>query len=183
MRRLVFISVAAAIAAAIVLVTTQNSFPSAQGSQGGQPWGSWLWLTYVAPGVTGQTVTIFHQDGSMTCAEGPFAGYEQTNEAYGPGYGTWEKTGGDTFLGVRYLRVFDKTTGVRTGISRGRFSFHFVPGNFDQIEGKLIVDYLSCPNGPFACPDPLDPAAEWTPVSPPEGWPASAKRIHTVPVD
>ena len=172
----------AVFGAAIVLVTPQISSTSAQSTQGGQPWGSWLWLT-LGPGFTGQNVAIFHQDGSMTCAEGPFAGYEETNEAYGPGHGTWEKTGPNTFRGVRYVMVYDKTTGVRIGISRGRFSFHFVPGNFDQIEGRLFVELLGCPDGPFACPDPLDPANVWTPASPPEGLPASAKRIHTVPVD
>ncbi len=182
MRRLTSISVVAAFAVAILLVITPNSFEAAAETQGGQPWGSWLWLTHVAPGVTGQTVAIFHQDGSMTCAEGPFAGYP-SNEAYGPGHGTWEKDGGGTFLGVRLLTIFDITTGVKIGIQRGRFYFHFVPGNFDQIEGKVIVESLSCPEGPFACPDPLDPAAVWTPVSPPEGWRSSAKRIHTVPVD
>jgi hypothetical protein len=128
-------------------------------------------------------LVIFHQDGSLSCAEGTmFGGYVGATEVYSPGHGTWIKTGAGTFRGTRLGLIFDKTSGVLIGIGRSRFSFHFVDGKFDRIEGRLFLESLSCPDGPFACPDPLDPAAVWTPLTPPDGWPASAKRIRAVRV-
>ena len=175
----------ATVAVAMLLLTIPNAFAQTK-TEAGQPWGSWYWLTDISaftgfPGTTSPTLLGINQDGSFTCAEGTmFGGYIGATETYTPGMGTWKKTGGGIFHASRLMLVFDKTTGVLTGILRSRFSFHFV-GSFNRIEGKLWLEVLSC-SDPFGCPDPLDPGAGWTPLSPPEGLPGWATRIPVLPV-
>ena len=187
MRRVVIGSGVAVAALAVLLLAATNAFTSAPPIVAAQPWGSWYWLTdlsaVVFPGANLPTVISFHPDGTFMCSEGnTFGGYEGATELNSTNNGTWVRMGANSFRATRLGFVFDKGTGVLTGISRSRFSFHFVGNKSDQIEGTLFVETLSCNGNPFGCPDPLDPNAVWTPDSPPQGYPGKAMRIHAMPV-
>ncbi len=185
MRRFVIGSTVLVTALVVLLLAGASASPPS--TVAAQPAGSWYWLTDLSAvafaGAEFPTLVSFHPDGTFTCSEGnTFGGYVGATEFNGTGHGTWVRTGANSFRATRLGFVFDKATGVLTGFSRSRFTFHFIPGNFNQIEGTLLLDTLSCGSNPFGCPDPLDPNAVWTSTSPPQGLPGKATRIHALPV-
>lgn len=180
------ISVCLAAFAVILLCTALNSMAAGR-KVAGQPWGTWYWVTDLSvfgPGMEGTslpTLIVLSSDGTFSCAEGnAFGGYEGAAEVYSEGHGTWVKTNRGTFLGTRLSMIFDKDTGVLIGIGRSRFSFGFA-GDFNHIKGTLFTEALYCMDGPFFCPDPLDPEAPWVPTSPPGGFPATATHLDALP--
>ncbi len=185
MRRIVIGSTVVATALAVLLLAGASATPPPIAVA--QPAGSWYWLVDLSagafPGAEFPALVSFHPDGTFTVSESnTFGGYVGATELNGTGHGTWVRTGMNSFRATRLGFVFDKSTGVLTGFSRSRFTFHFVNGNFNQIEATLFVDTLSCGGNPLGCPDPLDPNAVWTPASPPQGLPSKATRIHALPV-
>lgn len=181
-RIVVGIIVVTACAVFLLAATSASSPPIVTA----QPAGSWYWLLDISaiafPGAEFPALASFHPDGTFTVSESnTFGGYVGATELNGTGHGTWVRAGANSFRASRLGFVFDKATGVLTGFSRSRISFHFVNGNFNQIEATLFVDTLSCGGNPLGCPDPLDPNAVWTPASPPQGLPGKATRINALP--
>jgi hypothetical protein len=168
-------------------LSAQPAGPMSAPRVAGQPWGTWYWVTDISAmtGINGTslpTVVTFHEDGTLACAEGnSFGGFPGAGLVYSGGLGTWEKERRGTFNATRLGFVFDKASGVLKGISRSRFAFQYA-GRFDEITGTLFVETLPCSTGPMTCPDPLDPDAVWMPASPPGGFPATARLVHTLPV-
>ena len=143
--------------------------------------GTWVHQVQVGPGFTVPALVVFNADGTVTGVGGLLFGGLPDNPLRGsPIYGVWKKTGRRSIGITTFSYFFDAATGVLSGYERHRVSLAF-SADFGSYEGVEFMENLSCPS-PLTCPDPLDPAAEWTPLPtmPAAGFPVSGARV--VPV-
>ena len=171
--------VGAIVAGAITLVAGADQDNQAMP----QPWGTWVWRTHTPSGAALPTLVTYHQDGTIAGSDFSMFGGTVSNLARRatPLNGVWERTGPRTIGGTCLYLVFDASTNLLIGFGRARSALEFTPGDFDQFEGRMFVDFLACPT-PSTCPDPLDQSAAWTSYNSmvPDGFVVSAKRLHRV---
>lgn len=148
-----------------------------------QPWGSWVWLTRLPGGPAVPALVTLHQDGTVAVSDtSTFGGLPGSTVRATPLHGVWERTGPHSIGGTSLYLVFDATTNLLIGFGRTRVALEFPVGSPDEFQGTMFVDFLACPS-PFACPDPLDSLAAWTPFNPlAPSFTVSAKRLRRVEV-
>jgi hypothetical protein len=110
-----------------------------------------------------------------------FGGLPGSTTRFTPVHGVWERTSWSSIGGTSLFLVFDASTGVLTGFRRARCSLTFA-NDFNSYEGLEFIENISC-ESPLVCPDPLDRATSWTPLSnmPPGGFPVSGSRLEWIP--
>lgn len=173
------VAVVVAIVAAAAMFL---SFPaSAQGpSNNNQVWGVWVHRIHVGPERTITALVTNHFDGTASVSSGLMFGSPPATTLQSPIHNMWEKTGARRIERTSLLFTFT-LSGVLTGFQRNRTWVEFSQ-DFNSYEGREFMETLACPT-PVSCPDPLDPAAVWTPLPtmPADGFVVSGKRASIVP--
>jgi len=178
-RRSLYIAVATA-AAVMILTVSANS--QGVGSNTKQFWGTWVHNVHVGPGFSVPALVTIHFDGTINVSSGlMFGGLVGSTRRVSPVHSVWEKTGPKSIGATSLFFTFDAVTGVLTGYQRNRCSLE-AGDDFTTYQGTEFMETLSCPY-PLSCPDPLNPAATWTPVPgmPATGYPVSGARLKLVP--
>lgn len=184
MRRIILFTVVIALAltAAAAADEQQSLRPNAL-FRWGQPWGTWVWRTYVGPGLTLPALITFHSDGTITGSDATmFGGVPGAETKTTPIHGVWERTGRQSIGGTGLYLIFDSASGVLIAMGRSRSSLQFATG-FESFQGKMFVETLACATGPLTCPNPLDPNAQWVafPGMPQDGFEVSGALLARVP--
>ena len=184
MRRLIlFSAVAVGVVAAAIAANAQTS-RSIWSGHWGQVWGTFYFLTTYPSGNLIPTLVTYHVDGTITGSDGTMFGAVPTATIrVSPLHGVWERTGFQSIGGTSLYLVFNASGGLMA-VGRARSSLQFAD-DFESFQGKLFVETLPCNAGPpLSCPDPLDPAANWTVAThtqPGDGFPVTAVRVARVP--
>jgi hypothetical protein len=143
--------------------------------------GTWVHQAEVGPGLRVPALVILNADGTVTGAGGLlFGGLPGNPLRSSPIYGAWERTGWKRIAVTTLSHSYEAATGVLVGYERHRASLDFGTG-FGSYGGTEFMETLSC-SSPLTCPDPLDPAAEWTPLPtmPATGFRVSGARVELV---
>lgn len=169
------------LASGMILLLSQPVY--AQESGGAILTGVWYWENMLPAAMFGAgahlpSILIFHNDGTAFCSDAlAFGGASFNPCTYTPFYGKWERIGPHGFT-VTCLSLRFKE-GTLIGFARAVTEFAF-SGDFDHIEGELRMEFLDSAAGPLMVPDPLDPAAVWTPSAMPP-LKIKAGRVGVVP--
>jgi len=171
------------LAAVLVLIAAPLQPLAAAQDDGTQPWGTWIWQTWLGPEVSMPALLTLHQDGTVSVSDGVmFGGLPGSTSRMSPLHGVWERTGAKQIGGTSVWLIFDAPSGVLLAFGRSRTSLRLTQDG-EALEGEMFLEMLPC-NGPLGCPDPVDPTAQWLPYPnlPPSGFLAvSARRLHRVP--
>jgi hypothetical protein len=143
--------------------------------------GTWYFATGVGPGAAVPAVATFHDDGTVVYSDAlTYGGVPLFPVKFTPFLGVWRMTGFGKFGGTSVGLMFDPTTNVIVGLERARSALRF-DRDLGHVVGTIYLETAMC-TGPFACPDPTDPAVVWTPVGDPvNGFPVTLSRLSRVP--
>jgi hypothetical protein len=171
LRRL--LSHAMAIAAVVVFLTMPAN---SQGPADYQPHFCGTWL-HTVPGMPVPALVTLNFGGTLNISSGFMFGYGMPTRL-SPIHGVWAQTGPKRIAATSLFFIFNDA-GVLTGYQRDRCILKF-SHDFDSYEGTEYMETVQCSSS--GCPDPLDPATEWTPFygMPSNGFPVSAKRVKLV---
>lgn len=172
------------------LVTVLGAWSSPSGDSSDDFCGTWYMELDTGPfGLPGGALPALlsiHSDGTYLIFDGGDFGGAPINLVQSPMFGSWVSTGMQTFEATSLFFAGDSNTGETSLIKRVRFTFQFMPGDPDRLQGLGNVEQLECSqSGPtpfvtFNCPNPISsPDSAFVPVpgTPPD-LPVSAWRLN-----
>ncbi len=169
MRKVTLLVLAAvAIMAALIIIPANSQGLAQSKNRVGEIWGTFVHWPDFGSGQRYTTPVTINVDGTFIAGGAPTV------------QGVWERTGFRTVNFTGLLQQFD-ATGNLVGLERHRCHFEY-SSDFNSYTGIEFSEAVPCPT-PLTCPNPLDPAVEWTPVPwmPATGVPVTGVRLEVVP--
>lgn len=172
----------AAAGGAVLLMLGTPAHAQVSGSSDTQFVGTWIHNVEMMPGASAPALVTIHADGTLMVSSSFMFGWPGGPGGFSPIHAVWEKAGLKSIAITSIFFVFD-ANGMMTGYQRNRCSL-WLGHDRDSYTGVEFMETLPCPAGAFSCPDPLDPAATWTPNPgmPADGYPTSGARLKVVRV-